>query len=257
MKKALLRDISEGISSCELTHKARKPIDLSLARRQHKAYGSCLEQLGYTVSIIPADSNHPDCVFIEDTVVVVDECAVMTNPGAFSRRGEVPPVEQEVAKHRPIHRIQEPGTLDGGDVLKIGMRILVGASGRSNASGIDQLRSFLAPYGYQVEAIPVSGCLHLKSACTLAAPDRALINPAWVDPERIGINTIAVAPEEPDAANVLLLEEVLVAERRFPHTLQRLHAAGIEPIIIDNSELALAEGGLTCCSVILEVSATV
>lgn len=257
MRKALLRGIPDAITACELTHRAREPIDVGLARRQHQAYGACLEELGCTLEEIPADPNHPDCVFIEDTVVVVDACAVMTNPGAVSRRGEGPPVEQAVQRHRPIHRIQAPGTLDGGDVLRIGRRILVGASGRSNASGIEQLRSILEPHGHQVEAIPLSGCLHLKSACTLAAPDLALINPAWVDPERIGINTIAIAPEEPDAANVLLVGETLLADCRFPRTIERLHAEGIEPVVLENSELARAEGALTCCSVILEDPATV
>ena len=251
MTIALLREISDSIASCELTHLPREPIDLSLARQQHEAYCQCLEELGCTLERIDADPASPDCVFIEDTVVAVEECALITNPGVHSRQGELSAVEDVVSGYRPITHIQEPGTLDGGDVLRIGSKIFVGNSGRSNRDGIEQLQACLAPYGYQVEAVPVRGCLHLKSACSLAEPDRVLINPEWVDPAIFGTGVIEIDPGEPHAANVLLVKEALIADLRFPRTIDRLVAVGIEPVLLENGELAKAEGALTCCSVIL------
>lgn len=251
---ALLREIPDSIASCELTHLAREPIDLFRACQQHKAYGQCLEELGCTVEWIQADHNSPDCVFVEDTVVAVSELAVMTNPGALSRRGELPAIEAALGRYRPVAHLESPGTLDGGDVLRIGKKIYVGQSGRSNMFGIEQLRILLTPHGYEVIGTSVEGCLHLKSACALAAPDRVLVNPAWVDPDVFGIDVIHIDPEEPFAANVLLVENALVADLRFPRTCERLQACGIEPVLLDNGELAKAEGALTCCSVILEES---
>ena len=252
MTIALVRDIADSIGSCELTHLARSPIELSRARQQHAAYGQALKALGCTVQPIDADPNCPDCVFIEDTLVVVDELAVLTRPGAPSRRAELPPVEAAIASHREVARIEAPGTLDGGDVLRIGRRVLVGASGRSNPSGVEQLRSHLEPHGYTVEAVSFTGCLHLKSACTLAAPDRVLVNPAWVDPNKLGTATIDVDPGEPGAGNVLLVNDTLLADPAFPRTIERLEAEGIEPRLVPNDELAKAEAALTCCSVLLD-----
>lgn len=254
MTIALLREIPDSIASCELTHLARESIDLIRARTQHEAYCQCLEELGCTVEWIKADHNSPDCVFVEDTVVAVAELAVMTNPGAPSRRGELPAVEATLGQYRPVAHVEAPGTLDGGDVLQIGEKIYVGQTARSNMVGIEQLRRLLSPHGYEVITTPVEGCLHLKSACTLAAPDRVLVNPAWVDPAIFDLNTIEIDPTEPYAANVLLLGETLVADLRFPRTCERLHACGIEPVLLDNGELAKAEGALTCCSVILAES---
>ena len=252
MTTALVRDIADSIGSCELTHLDRAPIDLGRARQQHEDYGRTLEALGCTLQRIDADPNCPDCVFIEDTLVVVDELAVLTRPGAPSRRAELSPVEAAVAHHREVARIESPGTLDGGDVLRIGHRVLVGASGRTNASGIEQLRSHLRPHGYTVEAVTFTGCLHPKSACTLAAPDRVLVNPTWVEPADLGTSVIEVDPTEPGAGNVLLVNGTLLADPAFPRTIERLQAEGIEPRLVPNDELAKAEAALTCCSVLLD-----
>ena len=252
MTTALVRDIADSLESCELTHLERSPIDLGRARNQHEAYCRTLEALDCTIHRIDADPTCPDCVFIEDTLVVVPEVAVLTRPGAPSRRAELPPVEAAVARHREVARIEAPGCLDGGDVLRIERRVLVGVSGRTNQSGIDQLRLHLEPFGYTVEAIEFSGCLHLKSACTVAATDRLLLNPAWVDPARLGTAVIEVHPSEPDGGNVLMVNDNLLADPRFPRTIERLHAEGIETHPVHNDELAKAEAALTCCSVLLD-----
>jgi dimethylargininase len=252
VKTALVRDISDAIESCELTHLDRVSIDLERARSQHAAYGRALSAAGCQLVELPADPECPDCVFIEDTLVVVPELAVLTRPGAISRRAELPVVEEAVRAFRPVVGIDAPGTLDGGDVLKIGRHFLVGQSSRSNSEGIGQLRAHLAPHGYTVEALQVAGCLHLKSACSLAAPDRVLVNPEWVDRETFDVDIIEVDPREPDAANVLLLDSLVLADPRFPHTIARLRAEGIEVREVPNDELAKAEAALTCCSVILD-----
>ena len=250
---ALTRDISSGIVDCELTHLDRTPIDLARAHRQHQAYTNCLEALGCRIQRVPGDPELPDCVFIEDTAVVVPELAVMTRPGALSRRGELPMVESALAEHRTIARIEAPGTLDGGDVLRIGRRIWVGAGPRSNAEGIRQLARHLGPHGYEVVSADYRGCLHFKSACTLAGEGVVLLNPEWVSPELFpGLDVLTVAAEEPFAANVLAVEGRVIVDLSFPRTIERLLKHGLEIRTVDNSELARAEGGLTCGCILLD-----
>lgn len=153
MRIALTRDVSPAMPRCELSHLARTPIDLAQAAAQHVAYERCLMELGCRVLRLPADDSMPDAVFIEDTAVVVPELAVVTRPGAASRRGETVAVASALAAHRTLARIETPGTLDGGDVLQIGRTLYVGRAARSNADGIAQLARLLAPFDYRV--IPV------------------------------------------------------------------------------------------------------
>ena len=143
--------------------------------------------------------------------------------------------------------------MDGGDVLVVGKHIWVGLSTRSNPSAIEQMQAFVKPYGYTVHGVPVSGCLHLKSAVTQVAEDTLLINPAWVDRDNFpGLKFIEVDPAEAYAANVLLVGKTVVYQPVFPKTRLRLELAGIHPILVDQSELAKAEGALTCCSLIFK-----
>jgi dimethylargininase len=191
-------------------------------------------------------------VFVEDAAVVVDEIAIVARPGAASRRGEVPTVEAALAELRPIARIESPGTLDGGDVLRIGRRLWVGRSGRTNAEGARQLAVLLAPFGYDVRETSFTGCLHLKTAATGAADDLVVVNPAWIDPALFDpLRHVAVHPEEPFAANVLRLDGTVFVPADAPRTIERIGAHGIQVAPLDMSELAKAEGGLTCCSVLV------
>lgn len=250
---ALVREISSGIAACELTHLDRAPIDLELARVQHEAYISCLESLGCEMKRVPGDPELPDCVFIEDTAVVVPELAVMSRPGAVSRRDERSGVEVALHALRPIARIEAPATLDGGDVLRIGRRIWVGCGARTNADGAARLAELLEPHGYEVQPVAYQGCLHFKSGCSQAGPGQVLLNPKWIDPGLFsGLKIIEVDPQEPFAGNVLLVGNHLVVDRAFERTLRRLDAGGCSLRIIDNSELAKAEGGLTCGSILLD-----
>lgn len=239
------------MGECELTHVERQPIDLDRARAQHAAYISALMEAGCRVIEVSPAPHLPDSVFIEDTAVTVDEVAVIARPGAVSRRAEVPAVAAEIARHRPVRRMQPPGTLDGGDVLRIGRTLFVGVSGRTNGAGVGSLRDAVAPFGYRVVPVPVTGCLHLKTAVTAVAPDLLLVNPLWVPTHTFGLRHIEIAPEEPFAANALLIGERVIHAAEFSATRRRLLGAGIDVLPVDMSELSKAEGGVTCCSIVL------
>ena len=251
MQIAITRGVSAGIAACELTHLERQAIDLDRARAQHRAYEEALARAGCRVESLPALDELPDSVFVEDVAVVLDEIAVVTRPGAESRRPETAQMAPVLSNYRHVTFVQTPSTLDGGDVLRLGRRIYVGRSGRSDESGIEQLRAVAWPYGYTVTAVPVSGCLHLKSAATEVAPGVVLVNPAWVDAMAFGdVRVMEIDADEPYAANGLLVGNRLIYPTSFPRTRRRLEAAGIDVDAIDVSELQKAEGAVTCCSLI-------
>ncbi len=249
---ALTRDVSPTIVECELTHLARAPIRVEVARAQHRGYERLLSSLGCDVRRVPPAPEQPDAVFIEDTAVVLDELAVIARPGAKSRRREVTAVASALASLRPVTRIESPATLDGGDVLIIGRTAFAGRTTRTNDEGIAQLRAALAPHGYSVRGVPVTGCLHLKSAATAVDDKTVLVNPAWVNAaEFADYRVVEVHPDEPMAANVLRIGAALVYSASSPRTLDRLRALGAAPSTVDVSELAKAEGAVTCCSLIV------
>ena len=191
-------------------------------------------------------------MFVEDTCVVVDELAIITRPGAESRRPETAGVAEAVARHRALRHIEPPGTLDGGDVLRIGRTLFVGRSLRTNDEGIEQLRRILDPLGYQVHAVALHGCLHLKSAVTQVGPRTILVNPAWIDMDAFaGYEQIEVDPAEPFAANALLIGDRAIHPAGYSRTRARLESRGVGVVSVDVSELAKAEGGVTCCSIVL------
>lgn len=251
---AITRAISRAVEHCELTHQPRRPIDLTLARRQHAAYEQALRDAGCEVRQLPEQPDHPDSVFVEDTAIVLDEVAVVTRPGATSRRGEVDSMAAALDGLRDVVRIEPPGTLDGGDVLRLDRVLYVGASTRSSADGIAQLGRLLAPFDYRVVVVPLRGCLHLKSAVTQVAPGQVLVNPDWVDARCFpGWQPIAIDPAEPHAANALLVDEALIYPASCPRMADKLRARGIDVRSVDMSETEKAEGAVTCCSVIVSV----
>ena len=250
---AITRGISATINDCELTHVPRTPIGVALAREQHAAYESALASLGCEIRRIPADDRYPDAVFIEDTAIVLDEIAVITRPGAESRRGELDAVAAVLGEYRPLARIEAPATIDGGDVLQLDDVLYVGRTLRTTDEGIAQLRELIAPDGYRVVAVDVDGCLHLKSAVTRVGADALLINRRWLSPSVFdGWRIINVDDAEPAAANALLLEQGVIVPEEFPRTRRKLEAEGIEVIAVPAGELAKAEGGVTCCSLIVK-----
>ena len=251
MLLALTRDVSPAMARCELTHGERQPIDLDLARAQHRAYESCLRETGCRVERLGAEPEMPDSIFIEDTAIVFDELAIVARPGALSRRLETTAVADALRPYRPLHHIEPPGTVDGGDVLVAGRRVFVGRSSRTNEAGIAQLRQLLAPYGYEILPIAVRGCLHLKSAITAVRDDVVLANPAWLPRDSFaGFDRIDVHPDEPAAANALRVGEQIIYPTLFPRTLERLERRGLRILSVDASEAAKAEGAVTCCSLV-------
>lgn len=248
----LVREPSPAIVNCELTHIARAPIDVERARAQHANYAAVLSELGARSEWLPPLPEHADGVFVEDIALILPEIAVLTRPGAESRQPEVTSVEEALAVHRQLRKILAPGSLDGGDVLLIGHRILVGVSSRSNEAGAAQLRDAVQDYGYEVSAVQVDGCLHLKSACTALSPDVVLANLDYIARESLGdVMVIEVDPEEPRAANTLTLGGITLVSASYPRTGARLRAAGIRTRSIDVSELEKAESGLTCMSLVV------
>ena len=249
---AITRKVSSSLAGCELSFVPRSGIDVARANEQHRDYQRALAALGYEVRVLDALPDMPDAVFVEDVAVVVDELAVMTRPGAESRRGEGASIAEVLGQYRPLRAIEAPGTLDGGDVLRIGRTLYVGESARSNADGVAQLREILAEYGYTVKGVPIHGCLHLKSAATALDDETVLLQPAWIDRAAFAAyHIIEVDPAEEHAANVLRIGAAVVMPACFPRTRQRLQDAGIDVVTVDVSELQKAEGAVTCCSLVL------
>ena len=250
--RALTREVSPALASCELTQHQREPIDVNRARLQHEAYERALEELGCKVERLPADATMPDSVFIEDTAVVFDEVAVVTRPGAASRRAETDAVAEALARYRPIVQIVEPATLDGGDVLVLGRKVFVGRSRRSNPAAVEQLSAALAPFGYKVKAASVLGGLHLKGAVTSLGGGALLINRRWAVPRDFdGFELVDVDASEQGGANIVEVDGRLLYSDAFPRTRELLELRGFEVIALDASELAKAEGALTCCSLLM------
>jgi dimethylargininase len=251
MLTAITRAVSPAIVNCELTFLDRRPIDLEKAREQHLAYEQLLASMEAKVISLPAEPTLPDSMFVEDPAIVLDELAVILPLGTASRRPEAASLAKALEKFRKLAHITAPASLEGGDVLRIDRTLYVGLSSRTNAEGIRQLTQLLAPHNYKVIAVPVTGCLHLKSAVTYLGNNTLLANRAWFDPAPFAaFSWVAVAPEEPHAANALLLSETVIFPASFPRTRTRIEAAGFHVAPLDISELQKAESGLTCSSLL-------
>ncbi len=253
MLTAITRAVSPAIVHCELSFIDRKPIDLATAQEQHHAYETLLQKLGARLISLPAEPELSDSMFVEDPAIVLDELAVILPLGTETRRPEAASLAQALAKFRKLEYVSLPGNLEGGDVLRIGRKIFVGLTQRSNAEGIRQLAVILAPHNYEVIVVPVTGCLHLKSAVTLLGRNTLLANRAWFDAAPLaGHEWIDVDPAEPHAANALALAGAIIFPASFPRTRARIEARGFHITSLDISELQKAESGLTCSSLLFE-----
>jgi dimethylargininase len=246
----LVRAPSSRLAEGIVTHLARSPVDVALAQEQHAAYTGALAAAGWTIEQVPAAEDCPDSVFVEDTVVVCQDLAVLARPGAAVRRAEVDGVAQAVRLlGLRTARIEEPGTLDGGDVLQAGTTVYVGRGGRTNGEGIRQLRWLLAPLGHTVVAVPLRNVLHLKSAVTALPDGTFLLLPHLVPAELFP----AVRPVEEDSGcHVVPLDgdRVLIAASA-PRTAELIEDLGFTPIVADITEFEKLEGCVTCLSVLL------
>jgi dimethylargininase len=252
MPIAITREISPRFNECEITHIARVPIDLNTARLQHHEYIEALKKVGCSVVELPAEADLPDSVFVEDAAFVLPEVAVITRPGADSRKPETESIARALSPYIQLIQVQQPATIDGGDVLVLGKSIYVGLSTRSNGDALKQLNQALCDYGYQVTGVEMHDCLHLKSAVTRVDEKTLLMNRNWVDTHHFEkFDWIEVDPSEPFAANCLPIGEAIIFPTAFPNTLARLEERGYKVITVDVSELAKAEGAVTCCSLIV------
>ena len=253
MLTAITRQVSPSIVHCELTHLPRVEIRYEIARQQHRQYEDLLTGLGCQLISLGPEADLPDSVFVEDVAVILDEIGILARPGPDSRRSEVTRIAPVIGEYRELKSIEAPGTLEGGDVLRIGRALYVGLSGRTNSQGFDQLRSLAEGFGYSATPVPVKNCLHLKSAVSRVGPEILLINPSWVDRAVFrGFQLLEVDRREPHAANGLLVGDSLIYPQSFPHTAERLLQRGVQLEPIDVSELQKAEGAVTCCSLVFE-----
>ena len=255
MLTAITRSVSPGIVNCELTFVARQPIELAKAEEQHRAYLRLLEKCGARVITLPAEPALPDSMFVEDPAIVLDELAVVLPLGTETRRAEAASIAQSLSKFRNLAHVNLPGTAEGGDILRVGRRVFVGLSSRTNAEGIRQLGAILSPFKYEVTAVRVTGCLHLKSAVTHIGRNTLLANRAWFDAQPFSsFDWVDVAPEEPHAANALLIGGTIILPASFPRTRARIEERGFQVTPLDISELQKAESGLTCSSLLFDAA---
>jgi len=250
MPLAFTRQLSPRIVDCALTHLDRAPIDPDLAAVQHGNYEQALRDAGFEVIRLPYLADDPDAVFVEDTALLLGQHAVITRPGTASRVDETPSTAEGLKPYFEVHQLAG-GTLDGGDVLRIGETLYVGQSSRSDAAGTQALADVVGPLGFQVVPVELGRCLHLKTAVTYAGEGTLLVNPEWVDPAIFQRATpLAVAEDEPFGANIVLAGDRLIYAAGSPKTAAELRKRGFNIAEVDLSELQKAEAGGTCMSLI-------
>jgi len=255
MLTAITRGVSPALRSCQLEYLARQEIDLAKAVEQHAAYEACFAGLGVRVVSLAASPDQADSVFVEDAAIVLDEIAVITRMGIPARRTESETIAAALSSFRPLRRIAAPGTIEGGDVMCCGKTLYAGVSRRTNQNGIEQLRAIVSPLGYAVIPVAVHGCMHLKTACSWLGDGRLLMNRDWIDADVFtGLEIIDVPRDEPWAANVLRIGDVIIMPAGFPHIADRLATIGLHLKLVDITELAKAEAGVTCMSLIFSSS---
>ena len=254
MLTAITRAVSSGMVNCELSFIERKPIDLVKAQAEHHTYELLLGKLGAKVISLPEEPELPDSMFVEDPAIMLDEVAIICPLGTESRRKEAPTIAAALEKFRKLAYVKLPGTLEGGDVLRVGKKIYVGVTKRSNPEGIRQFAVIASSHGYEVTAVPVTGCLHLKSAVTFLGNDTLLGNRGWFDWKRMErYEWVDVHSAEPHAGNALQIGDSVVFPASFPRTAELIREKGFKLERLDISELQKAESGLTCSSLLFEV----
>jgi dimethylargininase len=248
---AITRGVSRRIAACQLTYRTREEVDYEKATSQLERYCELLRRWNVDLMPIGASDSYPDCCFVQDTAVVLDEVCVIASMGAPARLGEVSEVEKLVAPLRKTRRIFSPATLDGGDVVQFGKRLFVGLSTRTNARGIAALAGIAEAFGYTVVPVAVNGGLHLTTGCGIVNDETVLLNPRWLDASAFkGLRQLHVSEEEPWAANTIRVEAAVCLEADAPRTIEL-----VEPYVgsidtLDISEFRKAEGSLSCLSLI-------
>ena len=251
--RAITRGVSRRIAACQLTYRCREAINYDKAAAQLDRYCGLLRDWGVDLMPLAASDAYPDCCFVQDTAVVLDEVCVIASMGARSRLGEVSEVEKLIAPFRTIRRIFSPATLDGGDVVQFGKRLFVGLSSRTNRDGLVALSQIVESFGYTVVPVTVNGGLHLTTGCGIVNDDTVLLNPRWLDADAFSdLRQLHVPEEEPWAANTIRVGNAVCLEAGAPRTLELVqpHARIIDTL--DISEFRKAEGSLSCLSLIFK-----
>lgn len=249
--KAITRGVSSNIGACELTYRSRENIDFVKAAVQLEQYCDLLRKWDVNLLTIPASDTYPDCCFVQDTAVILDEVCVVASMGAITRQGEVSEVERLVSPFRRVRRILPPATLDGGDLVQVGRRLFVGLSTRTNARGIVALERIVEPFGYTVVPVSVNGGLHLTTGCGVINDETVLLNPRWLDARAFrGLRQLHVSEEEPWAANTIRVEDSVCLEEKAPRTIDLVQPYVSTIDTLDISEFRKAEGSLSCLSLI-------
>ena len=249
--KAITRGVSRNMAACELTYRSREQIDLQKAVDQLDQYCDLLRRWDVQLLTIPGSERYPDCCFVQDTAVVLDEVCVIASMGAVSRLGEVSEVERLVSPFRKVKRILSPATLDGGDVVQFGKRIFVGLSKRTNARGIEALGRIVEPFGYTVVPVTVDGGLHLTTGCGVINDETVLLNPRWLNADAFkGLRRLHVPEEEPWAANTIRVKDFVCLEVGADQTMELVQPYTPHIETLDISEFRKAEGSLSCLSLI-------
>jgi dimethylargininase len=249
---ALTHVPSPRINDAERTFVAREAINYDKAVGQHAEYCQTLRRCGVSVRKLDVNRDLPDCVFIEDTAIVLDEIAVLASMGVDSRRAEPARIEPVLKEYRHVHRLEPGATLEGGDVLQVGRTLLVGLSSRTSSAGVEGLQAIVRRYGYQVVPVRVCQCLHLKSACTALPDGTLLVNPHWLEMEALrNFPVIPIPQEEPLAADILRVGQRVCVPAENVRTAELIRQRGFEVETVDLSEFAKADGGITCLSILL------
>ena len=248
---AIVRAPATVLASGERTFIEREPIQFETALRQHSNYADALSGLGLRLLHLPSMEAFPDSVFVEDTAIILDEFAILAQMGTFSRRPEVDGIAPILKKYREVMHLESPASLEGGDVIVSGKTILIGVSRRSNVIGARQVEQLTKSLGYKVTPVSVHGCLHLKTACTRLPDGRLLLNPRWIDSSALAeFRTLEIPEEEPWAACQLSVGNRCVIDDRYLATVELLSREKYHVQPIPLSELAKAEAGPTCLSLI-------
>lgn len=240
--------ITEGITSAP---ELGKP-DYELALKQHDAYIEALKSCGVQVTVLEADENFPDSCFVEDTAVLTRKCAVITNPGAASRKGEVEsmiPVIRRFYDEDCIEYIKAPGTLEGGDVMMVGDHFYVGRSARTNAEGIRQFIAILEKYGLSGSEVELTEVLHLKTGVNYIENNNMLVSGEFITkPDFARYKKYIIPEDEAYAANCIWVNGRVIVPANFPKVEKIVRDAGYEVLLVDTSEYRKIDGGLSCLS---------
>jgi dimethylargininase len=250
--RAIVREIPSSFANALSAAPPDPPIDVALAREQHAAYVRALEACGLAVTVVPADEACPDCVFVEDTAVVLGGFALITRPGAPSRRAETPAIAAALDELVDVTHMTEPATLDGGDVMWVAGNVFVGRSARTNAAGIAQLAAAVKSCGFDVVPIDLpAGVLHLKCVVSRLGGDRILLAPDTIPARAFGnMHVIHGPPDEAYAANCVAIGDYVIVAEGFASTAHELRRSGYTVHEVPCSEVRKADGSLTCQSII-------